>query len=167
MVNLRRMLRHLLPPPWLLRRRAFDARALQALETAIADAERGHRGEIRFAVEATLGPRALLRGQPARERALEVFSELRVWDTAEDNGVLIYVLLADHDVEIVADRGVAARVDTAEWAAICRDMEACFKAGRYADGARAGIRRVGTLLARHYPGADRAGNELPDRPHVR
>lgn len=166
-MNLRRMLRHLLPPPWLLRRRAFDARALQALETAIADAERGHRGEIRFAVEATLGPRALLRGQPARERALEVFSELRVWDTAEDNGVLIYVLLADHDVEIVADRGVAARVDTAEWAAICRDMEACFKAGRYADGARAGIRRVGTLLARHYPGADRAGNELPDRPHVR
>lgn len=166
-MNLRRMLRHLLPPPWLLRRRAFDARALQALEAAIADAERGHRGEIRFAVEATLGPRALLRGQPARERALEVFSELRVWDTAEDNGVLIYVLLADHDVEIVADRGVAARVDTAEWAAICRDMEACFKAGRYADGARAGIRRVGTLLARHYPGADRAGNELPDRPHVR
>lgn len=166
-MNLRRMLRHLLPPPWLLRRRAFDARALQALEAAIADAERGHRGEIRFAVEATLGPRALLRGQPARERALEVFSELRVWDTAEDNGVLIYVLLADHDVEIVADRGVAARVDTAEWAAICRDMEACFKAGRYADGAGAGIRRVGTLLARHYPGADRAGNELPDRPHVR
>ena len=165
-MNLRRMLRHLLPPPWLLRRRAFDARALQALETAIADAERGHRGEIRFAVEATLGPRALLRGQPARERALEVFSELRVWDTAEDNGVLIYVLLADHDVEIVADRGVAARVDTAEWAAICRDMEACFKAGRYADGARAGIRRVGTLLARHYPGADRAGNELPDRPRM-
>lgn len=161
------MLRHLLPPPWVLRRRAFDARALQALEAAIADAERGHRGEIRFAVEATLGPRALLRGQPARERALEVFSELRVWDTAEDNGVLIYVLLADHDVEIVADRGVAARVDTAEWAAICRDMEACFKAGRYADGAGAGIRRVGTLLARHYPGADRAGNELPDRPHVR
>lgn len=161
------MLRHLLPPPWLLRRRAFDARALQALEAAIAEAEHGHRGEIRFAVEATLGPRALLRGQPARERALEVFSELRVWDTAEDNGVLIYVLLADHDVEIVADRGVAARVDTAEWAAICRDMEACFKAGRYADGARAGIRRVGTLLARHYPGADRAGNELPDRPHVR
>jgi uncharacterized membrane protein len=161
------MLRHLLPPPWLLRRRAFDARALQALEAAIADAERDHRGEIRFAVEATLGPRALLRGQPARERALEVFSELRVWDTAEDNGVLIYVLLADHDVEIVADRGVAARVDTAEWAAICRDMEACFKAGRYADGAGAGIRRVGTLLARHYPGADRAGNELPDRPHVR
>lgn len=161
------MLRHLLPPPWLLRRRAFDARTLQALEAAIADAERGHRGEIRFAVEATLGPRALLRGQPARERALEVFSELRVWDTAEDNGVLIYVLLADHDVEIVADRGVAARVDTAEWAAICRDMEACFKAGRYADGAGAGIRRVGTLLARHYPGADRAGNELPDRPHVR
>lgn len=161
------MLRHLLPPPWVLRRRAFDARALQALEAAIADAERGHRGEIRFAVEATLGPRALLRGQPARERALEVFSELRVWDTAEDNGVLIYVLLADHDVEIVADRGVAARVDTAEWAAICRDMEACFKAGLYADGAGAGIRRVGTLLARHYPGADRAGNELPDRPHVR
>lgn len=166
-MNLRRMLRHLLPPPWLLRRRAFDARALQALEAAIAEAEHGHRGEIRFAVEATLDPRALLRGQPARERALEVFSELRVWDTVEDNGVLIYVLLADHDVEIVADRGVAARVDTAEWAAICRDMEARFKAGRYTDGARAGIRRVGTLLAQHYPGADRAGNELPDRPHVR
>jgi len=166
MVNLRRLLRHLLPPPWLLRRRAFDGRALQVIESAIADAERGHGGEIRFAVEATLDPRALLRGQSARERALEVFSALRVWDTAEDNGVLIYLLLADHDVEIVADRGVAGRVSQAEWTAICHEMEARCNAGRYGEGALAGIRRVGALLAQHYPGADRAGNELPDRPRI-
>lgn len=166
MVSLRRMLRHLLPPPWLLRRRAFDAHALRAVESAIAEAEHGHRGEIRFAVEATLGPRALLRGQSVRERALELFSALRVWDTAENSGVLIYVLLAERDVEIVADRGIAARVAAEDWRAICRDLETHFQAGRYRDGAIAGIRRIGALLAQHYPGADRSGNELPDRPHV-
>lgn len=160
------MLAHLLPPPWWMLRRSFDAQALKTVEAAVAEAERGHRGEVRFAVEAALDFPALRRGTSARERAVEVFSQLRVWDTAEDNGVLIYVLLADHDVEIVADRGVAAKVDQAEWEAVCREMEAQFRAGRFAEGAVAGIRRVGEILTRHYPGEDRAGNELPDRPHL-
>lgn len=166
MVNLQRIVRHLLPPAWLLLRRAFTQRALATIETAVAQAERGHRGEIRFAVEATLHIPALLRGQSARERALDVFSELRVWDTAENNGVLIYLLLADHDVEIVADRGIAAQVSAEEWTAVCGDMETQLRAGRYEDAALTGIRRVGALLARHFPGPDSAGGELPDRPRV-
>ena len=166
MVKMRRMLAHLLPPPWMLLRRSFDAGALQAIESAVSAAERDHRGEIRFAVESALDVRALWRGESARERAIEVFSELRVWDTAENNGVLIYVLLADHDVEIVADRGIAAQVDAREWESVCHEMEAQFREGHYAAGAIAGIQRVGTILARHYPGRDRAGNELSDRPHL-
>lgn len=166
MVKLRRMLAHLLPPPWVLLRRSFDADSLQAIESAVAAAERDHSAEIRFAVEASLDFRALLGGKSARERAIEVFSELRVWDTAENNGVLIYVLLADHDVEIVADRGIASKVEAGEWESVCQDMETQFRARRYRDGAIAGVRRVGEILARHYPGRDRAGNELPDRPHV-
>ena len=167
MVKLQRILRHLLPPSWMLLRRSFDTGALQAVEAAVAAAERDHRGEIRFAVEATLDIRALLRNTSARERAIEVFSELHVWDTAENNGVLIYVLLADHDVEIVADRGIAEKVSAEEWQSVCQDMETQFRARRYESGSIAGIRRVGMLLAAHYPGRDRAGNELTDSPHLR
>lgn len=166
MVNLRRILAHVLPPPWALMRRRFDSGTVQAIEAAVGAAERGHRGEIRFAVEPALDLRALLRGASARERAIEVFSELRVWDTEENNGVLVYLLLADHDVEIVADRGIATKVDAAQWEAVCREMEAHFRAGRYREGAVSGIRLVGELLARHYPGPDRAGDELPNRPHA-
>lgn len=166
MVDLARLLKHLLPPTWWLLRRAFPASTLAAIEAAVTAAERGHRGEIRFAVEASLGLPALLRGQSARERAVEVFAQLRVWDTAENNGVLIYVLLADHDVEIVADRGITARVSADEWTAICQEMEIRFHAGQYEAGAVAAIARVGALLKRHYPGADAAGDELPDRPGV-
>ena len=166
MVGLRRLLRHLLPPAWMQLRRSFDAHALQAIESAVTAAERDHRGEIRFAVEAALDVRALLRDTSARERAVEVFSELHVWDTAENNGVLIYVLLADHDVEIVADRGIAEKASAEEWQSVCQGMETQFRARQYESGSIAGIRRVGMLLAAHYPGRDRAGNELTDSPHV-
>src|SRR5687767_441551 len=104
-------------------RRAFPAHDLQAIEKAIAKSEKRHGGEIRFAVEAALDVPALLRGQSAHGRALEVFSELRVWDTEANNGVLIYLLLADRDVEIVADRGVNRRVGPQGWEAACREME--------------------------------------------
>lgn len=166
MVDLARMLKHLLPPSWLLLRRAFPAQTLAAIEAAVTAAEQGHRGEIRFAVEASLNLPALLRKQSARARAVDVFAQLRVWDTAENNGVLIYVLLADHDVEIVADRGITARVSADEWSAICQAMETRFQVGQYEAGAVAAIARVGELLRRHYPGADAAGDELEDRPGV-
>ena len=103
-------------------------------------------------------------GQTARERAIEVFSQLRVWDTEQNNGVLIYLLLADRDVEIVADRGVHARLGQAVWEEVCREMEAAFRQGRFEEGAVGGIRSVGMHLARHYPQAGSKTNEMPDRP---
>lgn len=166
MVDLARIIRHTLPPSWWVLRRTFPPHVLATVESAVTAAEQGHRGEIRFAVEAELNLPALLRGQSARERAVDIFSQLRVWDTAENNGVLIYVLLADHDVEIVADRGINARVSADEWTAICQEMETRFHAGQYEAGAVAAIERVGELLRRYYPGADAAGDELPDRPRV-
>jgi uncharacterized membrane protein len=163
MVNLARVLRHLFTPAWRTRH-AFPPHALRAIEEAIRASESTHSGEIRFAIEAALNTVPLLRGQTARERAIEVFANLRVWDTEGNNGVLIYVLLAEHDVEIVADRGVNARVAHAEWEAICRRMEVGFHAGQFGAGALAGIGAVGDLLARHYPCRPDGQNELPDKP---
>jgi uncharacterized membrane protein len=100
---------------------------MAAIEDAIARGEREHSGEVRFAVEPALDTSALVAGESARARAIEVFSLLRLWDTDERNGVLIYLLLADRDIEIVADRGVAANVNASDWEAICRDMEASFR----------------------------------------
>jgi uncharacterized membrane protein len=120
-----RLLAHLLTTAWSVRR-AFPPRALEVIEQAIRDAEATHSGEIRFAVEHSLDLIKLLRGESAGERALAAFSELRVWDTEHNNGVLIYLLLADRDVEIVADRGIHARVGPDGWEAIARRMEAAF-----------------------------------------
>ncbi|MEJ5212150.1 MAG: TPM domain-containing protein [Burkholderiales bacterium] len=162
-MKLGRLLRHLFFPPWWLRV-CFPRRTLEAIEDAIRASERTHRGQIRFAVEASLGLPALVAGVTPRRRALEVFAQLGVWDTEENNGVLIYVLLADRDVEIVADRGIARRVPAQEWETICRRMEAAFRQGRFAEGALTGIEAVGALLARHFPPQGAAANELPDRP---
>ena len=163
-MRLKRMLRHYLMPPWWVRRK-FPGSALAHIEAAIRASEKTHTGELRFAVESALGTGALLRDQSARERATEVFATLRVWDTEQNNGVLIYLLLADHDVEIVADRGVHAKVGAQEWEHICRRMEGHFRAGRFEEGVITGVRAIGEHLARHYPGDDRA-NELPDTPIV-
>jgi uncharacterized membrane protein len=160
------VLRNLATLPWTARR-CFGARVLDAVESAIRESEAHHPGEICFAVESALEPRHLWRGASVRERALEVFSELRVWDTAEDNGVLIFVLLAERDVEIVADRGAAARIGPAEWERVCRAMEEHFRAGRFQEGALAGVRGVGELLARQFARAGGDANELRDRPVVR
>ncbi len=158
-----RILRHLMATPRSAAR-AFPELSLQAIEAAVKESERGHSGEIRFAVEPALEIGALLKGQSARERALEVFSALRVWGTELNNGVLIYLLLADRDVEIVADRGIHAEAGPDPWEAICRRMEAEFREGRMEQGALQGIREVGTLLARHFPARGPNTNELPDRP---
>jgi uncharacterized membrane protein len=149
---------------WL--RRCFPATTLNAIEAAIRAAESRHSGEIRFAIESALDLRQLRAGIDARRRAQDVFGWLRVWDTAEDNGVLIYLLLAEHDIEIVADRGFNGWVSAEEWEGVCRAMEAELRAGRYEAGALAGIERVSDLVARHFPPGDRDRNELPDAPVV-
>jgi uncharacterized membrane protein len=165
MVEFKRLMRHLLSPPWLVRR-AFPAHTMEVIRRAIAENEAHHQGEIRFAVEAALDPAALWRGQSARERAIDAFSHLRVWDTERNNGVLIYLLLADHDVEIVADRAIHQKVGAESWEEICQMMEAAFRAGRFEEGVLDGIRAVGKHLVRHYPSQGEKGNELPDVPVI-
>ncbi len=163
MNRLLRLLRHLLETRFATRRR-FTPDVLDAVEAAVRAAEATHSGEIRLVVETDLDAPSILFGKTPRQRALEVFAELGVWDTEHNNGVLIYVIFADRAVEIVADRGVNARVTGAQWAAVCRAMEAEFRVGRWRHGALAGIEGVAELLAHYFPGSVRDGNELPDRP---
>ena len=146
--------------------RAFPPHCLLAIEQAIKTGETGHSGEIRFVVEGALDGKPLFDGQPARERAIDVFSQLRIWDTEHNNGVMIYLLLADRDVEIIADRGIHGRVGAQEWESICRAMEASFRQGDFAGGVVSGIHAVAKHLAKHFPatGADR--NELPNKPVI-
>ena len=161
-----RLLRHVVATHWRTRM-LFPATTLDAIEEAIGRAERTHGGEIRFAIETSLTPLHVLAELTPRARALEVFAQLRVWDTEANNGVLIYVQLADRTVEIVADRGFQGRVSPAEWEAVCRLMEEHFRAGRFQVGSIAGVDAIGNLLARHYPqaaGKAIQSNQLPDRP---
>ncbi len=144
---------------------AFSEDTLAAIETAIKAGEAQYMGEICFVVEGALDPMALLRGQTPRERALEVFSQFSVWDTHYNNGILLYVLMADHAVEIVCDRGIHSREGVKAWDSICRQVEAAFKQGQYRMGAIAGIQALGATLSKHFPVSDR-NNELPDRPIV-
>ncbi len=166
-MNITRLLRHAMATHWRTRM-LYPASTLDAIEQAIARAEQTHAGEIRFAVETALTPKHILNDVTAHDHALEVFSQLRVWDTEANNGVLIYVQLADRHVEIVADRGFQGRVGQPEWEAVCRLMEEHFRAGRFAAGSIAGVDAIGSLLARHFPqdGAKPANsrNQLPDRP---
>jgi len=147
-------------------RRLFGHDGLERVTRAIAEGEQKHRGQVRFAIEPALPMRRVLRGLPPRERALEVFALSRTWDTEENCGVLVYLLLADRDVEIVADRGIHGRVGDATWQAICRTMEEAFRAGRFTEGAEAGIREVNRVLIEHFPADGTHANELPDAPLV-
>ncbi len=161
MSKLRRVLQHVTASPGMLRR-TFDQSVLAAIQEEIAASERRHGGEIRFAIENNLSPAAIWRGLTPRQRAIEVFAQLGIWDTEHNNGVLIYVLWADRDVEIVADRGFNARVAESEWAAVCRLMEQAFARGECQTAVTGAVRAAGTLIARHFPTPD--GNELPDHP---
>ena len=146
-------------------RRAFPRATLAAIGRAVAEQEKRHRGELRVAIEGGLPLPALLAGRSARERALEQFARLRVWDTADQAGVLVYLLLADRRVEIVADRGIHERVGDTAWETICGAMQQDFAAGRFEAGVLAGLASVSDLLAQHFP-ADGGGrpNALPDAP---
>jgi uncharacterized membrane protein len=164
-MGIRRIGRHLIEHRWRLRR-IFPPQALARIEQAIKAGEATHSGQVRFVVEGALDGAPLFRNQPARERALDVFSQLRVWDTKHNNGVLIYLLLADHDFEIVADRGIDASVGHDGWEKICQQMEADFRAGDFERGVIKGIGAVSRELAKHFPKVSGGTNELPDAPVV-
>lgn len=164
-MNVGRIFKHLLTPPWLAARRFGPALSAE-IGTAVDVAEQGQRGEIRFVVEGPMPFADVRRGRTARQRGADLFARLGVWDTEGNSGVLIYVQLVDRKVEILADRGIATKVAQAEWDAICRAMEAAFKAGNYRDGALTAIRQAGRLLTEHFPAGERNPNELPDRPLI-
>jgi uncharacterized membrane protein len=164
-MGIKRIGKHLLAHRWRLRR-LFPAAVLAAIEQAIKAGETTHAGQVRFVVEGALDGAPLFRDQPARQRAIDIFSQLRIWDTAHNNGVLIYLLLADRQVEIVADRGIDAEVGLAGWEKICRAMEAEFKAGHFEPGVIKGIEAVSQQLARYFPAHGAGRNELPDAPVV-
>ncbi len=161
-----RILRHLFSGPWQVRQR-FPKEAMHRIQAEITSSEHLHLGELRFAVEAGLHWHALLHRTTARARAIEVFSQLRIWDTEHNTGVLIYLLLADRNVEIIADRGIHAKVGEQIWSNICQAMEAHFRAGRFEQGVIEGIQAITAQLQLHFPADnDKNPNELPDAPVV-
>ena len=165
-MNLRRILKHLSIPQWIVRR-AFPAQVAQVVERAVRAAESAHDVELRVVVEGGLPLGSLLRGTSSRERAIELFSILRVWDTEKNTGVLIYLQFVDRRIEIVADRGISARVRQQEWDAACAAMANEFREGRFEQGTLAGIEYLTALLKKHLPpplAGDR--DELPDAPIV-
>ena len=164
-MGIKRIGRHLIEHRW-RERRIFTPKVLDHIEQAIKAGEATHSGQVRFAVEGALDGAPLFRDQSARERALDIFSHLRIWDTAHNNGLLIYLLLADRRVEIVADRGIDARVGADGWEKICRDMETDFKAGNFEAGVIKGIAAVSRQLAKYFPAKGPGRNELPDKPVV-
>lgn len=164
-MNIPRIAKHLLMTHWLVNR-AFPRDTLVAIDRAIKASETAHAGQIRFAVEGALDSEALFKGQSGKARALDVFSQLRVWDTRHNNGLLIYLLLADRHVEIVADRGIHEKVGTTAWEGICRKMETAFKQANYEEGVVTGIQAATHLLTKHFPVTVAGRNELLDKPVV-
>ena len=162
-MKLARLIRHLATTRFSTRRR-FPPPVRAAIEQAIKQCEARHAGEIRFVIETAFDLPELWHDLAPRQRALQLFGQLGVWDTAHNNGVLVYVELADRVVEIIADRGIAARVPQAEWAAVCRQMERHYREGRFDEGSIVGILGVGALLGRHFPGKAAGGQELSDQP---
>jgi len=164
-MSIKRIGKHLLEHHWRAKR-VFPKQALALIEQAIKAGEATHSGQVRFVVEGALDGAPLFKNQSARDRALDIFSQLRIWDTAHNNGVLIYLLLADRKVEIIADRGIDAKLGAAGWEKICKAMETDFRAGNFAGGVIRGIQAVSEQLAAHFPRHKAGPNELPDTPVV-
>ena len=164
-MNIQRIVKHLLVTDGQVGR-AFPRSTLNKIEAAIKASETEHVGEIRFVVEGGLDGTPLFKGHSARQRAIELFSQLRVWDTQHNTGVLIYLLLSDRAVEIVADRGIDAKVDAQAWSEVCRQMEAAFKQSNFEGGVVAGVQTVTQHLKQHFPSDSHNRNELPDSPVV-
>jgi uncharacterized membrane protein YgcG len=168
-MKIKRIMQHLVFTDWQLCC-AFNSQCLNAIQQAIHSHEHHHQhrqgGEIRFAVEGGLNGISVIKGQTSRERAIEVFSQLKVWDTQHNNGILIYVLLADHAVEIIADRGIHALVSEATWSTICHDMQTAFAQSAFQKGALSGIAAVNDVINAYFPLNESGVNSLPDAPVV-
>jgi len=164
-MELCRALKHLLTPDFVALK-PFPEAALDTIEQAITRSEQTHSGELRFALEGAMEPLDVLRGMRARDRALQLFASLRVWDTEQNSGVLVYLQMVDHRIEIVADRGINRKVAQSEWDAICRRMESAFRGGDFAAGALQAVTEITALLSRHFPPGDHNPDELPDRPVI-
>jgi len=165
-MELARFWKHLVMTPWRAAR-CFPAATMDRLQREIAEQESRHRGEVAFFVEAELDTSLLWQGLPVRERAKQVFAAEGIWNTEENNGVLVYVLLAERRVEIVADRGVDRLASAESWSGIVQGMETHFRAARFEEGALEGLKAIGALLERHFPADGSARNELADRPVLR
>ena len=163
--GLSRIWHHLIIPPWRVGS-YFSPAGLSQIEAAITEAERTHKGEIRFVVECSLDNSELFHNVTAKARAIEVFSRIHMWDTEHNNGVLIYLLLADRDVEIVADRGIHQHVGHNGWEAICKEMEAMFRRGEFEAGVLLGIDKISATLQTHYPSSGKSKNELSNKPLI-
>ena len=137
---------------------------LDQIEAAIVKSELRHGGEVQFAIESSLGLRALLSGVTAREQAVRAFADLKVWDTEKNSGVLIYVLLAEHSIEIVADRGYAACVSARQWESVCENMKRAFAEGRFGSGAEEAVQAIAGLVEAHFPHTPGDDDERPNRP---
>ena len=154
-------------------RRELPPELLLRLEQRVQASERRHSGEIRICVETSLPLRYLFQDAPTatlvQERALEVFSSMRIWDTANNNGVLIYLLTVEHAIEVVADRGLNSWMDAAAWVRLVSEMGSAFKRGDYEGGLTHALEEVSSILVQHFP--LRAGesnpNELPNAPVIR
>ena len=164
-MNIKRIVTHLLLTHWQVKR-AFPGKTLQAIEQAIKSSETAHVGEIRFVIEGALDGASLYKGLSARERAIDVFSQLRIWDTEYNNGLLVYLLLADRAVEIVADRGIHSKVGAREWESICHTMEAAFKQNDFERGVVRGLQAVTQHLMKHFPASGIGRNELSNKPQI-
>ena len=165
-MKLARTLKHLVVPDWISSQH-FPEKSLRQIENAIKASEGRHEGEIRFVVEASLPLSYLfLKHRSSRRRAEDLFSSLKVWDTERNTGVLIYVQLFSRHIDIVADRGIAAKVRQDEWDAVCRAMESSFMKKEFLKGSLEALERVTRLLAQHFPSKDGGANELSDRPVV-
>ena len=164
-MNIKRITRHLVMTHWYVNR-LFPRRTMTTIEQAIKASETAHIWEICFVVEGALESAPLFRGQSVRARAIDVFLQLRIWDTEHNNGVLIYLLLADRAVEIVADRGVHAKAGSHEWESIFLKMESAFKQKNYEGGVVSGIASVKQHLLEHYASGRSGRNELSDKPVV-
>lgn len=161
----KRLYRHLFILPSAVNRH-FSTAAMQRIEAAISQSEAKHFGEIRFVVECNLSVMDILQKKSAKKRAVEVFSQLQVWDTEQNNGVLIYLLLADHDFEILADRGIHNHVGKQAWEPISHEMEMLFRRGQFEAGVLHGIAEISTHLIQHYPATGENNNELPNAPVI-
>lgn len=160
-----RFFKHMFSHPWQVSSH-FSAEALRNIEKSIAASEKKHAGEIRFVVEAGLHPYEIVFKKTPKKRAIELFGRLNIWDTEYNNGVLIYLLLADRDVEIVGDRGIHQHVGHDGWEVICREMETLFRKSEFEAGVLQGIEQISVVLEKHFPQNGSRKNEISNKPLI-